>query len=236
MPKKPATPTPNQEQCLKVVWDLTEQGETPVTNTELAKRLGLGNSTVSDMVRRLVDGGFLNHEPYGAIRLTDSGSRAAVRVVRRHRILETCLAELFGYAWDEVHEEADALEHAASDELINRMERRLGHPRRDPHGDPIPSADGEISADAGHTLDTLAPGKRAVVARVTDREPELLRYLAAHGVRIGSTVVRQSGSPLASDVTCAVPGSDDPLTISARHAQLITVTPARRPTPSTVRA
>lgn len=225
MSSRPVALTPNQEQFLKVIWGLVERGTDPVTNTELAKSLGLGNSTVSDMVRRLVEAGLLSHRPYGAIVLTPKGSHDAVRVVRRHRILETGLVEIFGYSWDEVHDEADALEHAASNKLIDRMEKQLGNPTHDPHGDPIPSADGEVRRAAGAFLDELGAGTRARVVRVADREPDVLRYLSANGVGIGSTLVRRDASPLATDVTCAVAGSDRTVTMSKEHAHLVMVTP-----------
>ncbi|SER96679.1 DtxR family transcriptional regulator, Mn-dependent transcriptional regulator [Propionibacterium cyclohexanicum] len=223
MSSKPTVLTPPQEQCLKVIWGLAERGVDPVTNTELAKSLGLGNSTVSDMVRRLVDAGLLSHQPYGAIALTGKGSQDALRMVRRHRILETGLVEIFGYSWDEVHDEADALEHAVSDKLIDRMEGQLGHPTHDPHGDPIPSADGEITRAGGQPLDALKDGARVRVARVSDRKPELLRYLTANGVGIGTTLVLRDSSPMASDVTCVVSGTTRSVTMSRAHAHLVTV-------------
>lgn len=223
MSSKPVALTPTQEQCLKVIWGLAERGTDPVTNSELAKSLGLGNSTVSDMVRRLVEAGLLTHQPYGAIALTASGSHDAVRVVRRHRILETGLVDIFGYSWDEVHEEADALEHAASDKLIDRMEQQLGHPSHDPHGDPIPSADGTVTRAVGRFLDEIEAGSQARVVRVADREPQLLRYLSANGVGIGSVLIRKDASPLATDVSCVVSGSHRSVTMSKEHAHLVMV-------------
>ncbi len=129
---------------LKAVWTASEWGGPGASITGLANRMGVVPSTASETVSRLVEAGLLAHEPYRDVLLTEEGRRRAVKQIRRHRILETYLATVLGYGWEEVHEEAEVLEHAISDRLLERLDAALGHPLRDPHGDPIPQADGTL--------------------------------------------------------------------------------------------
>ncbi|WP_062378568.1 metal-dependent transcriptional regulator [Demequina pelophila] len=176
---------------VKVVWSATEWTDTPVTTKFLSQRLNVSAPTVSENVRKLVTAGLLEHEPYGAITLTREGERRALQMVRRHRIIETFLVTQLRYGWDEVHDEAEVLEHACSARLIDALDGLLGHPRRDPHGDPIPSPAGEVDAVEGVNLAAAAVG-RWVVTRVSDADPEVLRELAALGVVVDArlTVLR----------------------------------------------
>lgn len=173
---------------LKAVWTLQEWAEEPVTTTLLASRLGLSPSTVSEQVRRLVDRGLLLHDPYQPVQLTGRGRREALGVVRRHRLLETYLVAELGYTWDEVHAEAELLEHVVSDVLVERMDAKLGHPRLDPHGDPIPTSEGEVERPRTRPLADCGPGERGVVVRVSDRDPAVLRWCDERGVRPGAVV------------------------------------------------
>ncbi|GEL96211.1 DtxR family transcriptional regulator [Cellulomonas composti] len=166
---------------LKVVWSATEWVPVPVTTKLLAARLGVGASTVSETVRRLCDAGLLTHEPYGTVGLTETGRRHALAMVRRHRLVETFLVEVLGYGWDEVHDEAEVLEHAVSDVFVERLAQRLGHPDRDPHGDPIPAADGTVHLPPASPLWDVDPGAWRV-ARISDADPDLLRYLDEVGI------------------------------------------------------
>src|SRR5437588_11404369 len=156
---------------LKVIWSATEWSETPITVKQLAERLGVRAATISDGIRRLADQGMLVHEPYGTIELTAAGRDHAVAMVRRHRLIETFLVEELGYAWDEVHDHAEVLEHAVSDTLVDRIDRRLGYPSRDPHGDPIPTADGTARRLDADPLTAAPPGVRLVVTRISDSDP-----------------------------------------------------------------
>lgn len=174
--------TATTQDYLKVVWAAREWDDDGPTTTALAARLGLSVSSVSEGVRRLAAQGLLEHAPYGSIELTEKGRRAALAVVRKHRIIETFLVAYLGYGWDEVHDEAEVLEHAVSDEFVERLAARLGHPERDPHGDPIPARDGTVPHVAARRLSELEAGTAAVVARVSDDEPELLRYFAGIGL------------------------------------------------------
>ncbi|MFC4243195.1 metal-dependent transcriptional regulator [Gryllotalpicola reticulitermitis] len=173
---------------LKVIWSATEWAPAPVTVTQLATRMGVRKATVSDAVRRLVDSGLLTHEPYGAVELSDLGREHAVAMVRRHRILETFLVESLGYAWDEVHDEAERLEHAVSDTLIDRIDALLDHPSRDPHGDPIPSRDGSPHLPPAMLLADAPTGVPLRVERISDADSAVLRELAAHSIRPGATI------------------------------------------------
>lgn len=175
---------------LKVIWSATEWAPAPVTVTQLAGRMGVRKATVSDAVRRLVDAGLLTNEPYGAVELTELGREHAVGMVRRHRILETFLVESLGYDWDEVHDEAERLEHAVSDTLIDRIDALLGHPLRDPHGDPIPTRDGASRVPEAMLLTDAPAGVPLRVERISDADPAVLRGLAAHGIRPGTTLTK----------------------------------------------
>ena len=175
------------EDYLKVIYDLERVGEPAATN-DIAERLAISPASVSGMMRRLADQRLITHEPYRGVRLTDSGRRAALRTLRRHRILECYLTEVLGYPWDGVHEEAERLEHAASEELIERMARALGDPVQDPHGAPIPTRDGRVEEQSLRTLATAATGERVRVRRVQDEDAPRLRYLAELGIRPGAVL------------------------------------------------
>lgn len=172
---------------LKVIWTTGEWSQRPVTTKMLAERLGVGPSTVSETIRRLADQGLVEHAPYAAIALTAEGERHAVQVVRRHRLIETFLVSELGYGWDEVHDEAEILEHAVSDLMVERIDTRLGHPTRDPHGDPIPDPEGTVPAPPAEMLWDLERGA-GTVARISDSDPGLLRYLASVGVVLDARV------------------------------------------------
>lgn len=177
------TTSPAIEDYLKTVYAHTEWQPEPITPSVLAARLGVAPSSVTEMVKKMAAQGLVAHVPYGAVRLTEAGTARALAVVRRHRLIETWLVDEMGYAWDEVHDEAEVLEHSISDRLLEAIDARLGRPQRDPHGDPIPGADGSIAAEPFVRADQAANGHRGRVIRISDRDPELLRALEAAGVR-----------------------------------------------------
>jgi DtxR family Mn-dependent transcriptional regulator len=156
------------------------------------------------MVRRLADQGLITHEPYRGVRLTEDGRRAALRTLRRHRILECYLTEVLGYPWDRVHDEAEQLEHAASEELIERMALALGDPTHDPHGAPIPSREGEVDETTLRTLADAAAGEQLRVRQVMDKDAERLRYLAELGIRPGALVRVLERAPFDGPITLGV--------------------------------
>jgi DtxR family Mn-dependent transcriptional regulator len=194
------------EDYLKAVYELELAGDAAATTT-LAQRLGVAPGSVSGMVRRLAEQGFVAHEPYRGVRLTDRGRRAALRTLRRHRVIEAYLATALGYPWDRVHAEAERLEHAASDELIDRMAAALGEPTVDPHGAPIPTREGAVDETRHATLADLAPGSVARVVRVSDANSEMLRYLAELQIRPGAVVRVLSRAPFGGPVTLEVAGA-----------------------------
>ena len=177
----------NVQDYLKVIWDLEEWDDGPVHPTDIAERTGMKQSTISGALSRMVNAGLVEHKPYGRVGLTSAGRRSAVTMVRRHRLLETFLVEVLGYTWDEVHEEADALEHAVSEKLVDRIDRYLGHPAQDPHGDAIPTESGSMPVvPLTKPLSQAEDGQTVRVWRVSDQDPALLRYLSKHRVRPGT--------------------------------------------------
>jgi DtxR family transcriptional regulator, Mn-dependent transcriptional regulator len=185
---KTSTPSSSIEDYVKVIYSFTEWQDKPITSSQLAQRLGVANSSVSEMVRKLKDQGLVDHQPYSAITLTADGVRLALSMVRRHRLIETYLVRKLGYSWDEVHDEAELLEHAVSDTFIERMAAKLGNPMRDPHGDPIPAADGTVLMPRAHRMSELDNGHTGRITRISDENPELLRYLAAEEIDLDADV------------------------------------------------
>ncbi|MBC3189818.1 metal-dependent transcriptional regulator [Pseudonocardia sp. C8] len=176
------------ENYLKTIFLLAERGEDAVGVSALAERLGVSSPSASGMVRKLVDAGLVDHARYAGITLTPAGRTSALAVVRRHRLIEMFLVTELDLAWDEVHEEAEALEHTVSDRLLDRIDDRLGHPRFDPHGDPIPGRDGSLPEVRARRLPELEYGEGGALVRVDDTDPEVLRYLDANDVRLGDRV------------------------------------------------
>ena len=176
------------EDHLKVIWAALEWGGAPTTVKALAQRFGTTPAAASSTIKRLVGQGLLVHQPYGPILLTPAGERQAVMMVRRHRLIETFLVEHLGYGWDEVHDEAENLEHASSDLLIDRIEDLLGNPRVDPHGDPIPTRSGEVTYPAEARRVSAAEPGEYLVTRISDDSAELLGWFDSTGISIGATL------------------------------------------------
>lgn len=187
------------ENYLKTIYAHTEWQADAITPSVLAERLGLAPSTVTEMVKKLAASGLVTHVRYGAISLTDTGRAEAVAVVRRHRLVETWLVREMGYSWDEVHDEAEVLEHAISDRLLESIDARLGFPDRDPHGDPIPASDGSVRREDAVLLGSAKLGHVGIVLRISDRDPQLLRALESSGINIGTTVSVVGGAVIAGD-------------------------------------
>lgn len=165
------------EDYLKTIYSLSA-GREAANTSAIAERMGIAAGSVTGMLKRLAEQGLVEHVPYYGARLTASGEREAVRLIRRHRVLELFMVQVLGYTWDRVHDEAESLEHAATDELIDRMASVLGEPASDPHGAPIPAGEGRFVESHYPTLGEMAVGSRGVLRRVQDEDPEALRYLA----------------------------------------------------------
>ncbi|MBM7825254.1 DtxR family Mn-dependent transcriptional regulator [Arcanobacterium pluranimalium] len=177
----------SHEDYLKAVWMISERNSGHVAPKDIAQQLSLSPSTVSEGIKRLVAMGLVLHDRYGDVSLTPEGRTIGVEMVRKHRLIETFLVDELGYSWDEVHTEAESLEHAVSDLFISRIDERLGFPHRDPHGDPIPRADGTTHPVRTENLAQQCAGSQAMVVRVADHDPELLTYVAEIGLVPGTS-------------------------------------------------
>ena len=208
MTETPAAPevTASAEDYLKAVY-ASEHAGVPAATGELAHRLGVAPASVSGMLRRLAEQGLLTVERYRGARLTPEGRRVALRTLRRHRVPECYLAAVLGYPWDRVHDEAERLEHAASDELVDRMAAALGNPSVDPHGAPIPSAEGTVDDPVYTALADLETGVRARVARVTESDAGMLPYLDGLGIRPGVDVLIAAREPFDGPISIEVAGA-----------------------------
>jgi DtxR family Mn-dependent transcriptional regulator len=203
--RDPDSLTAPVEDYLKAVYEIERSGSAAATTT-LASRLGVAPASVSGMVRRLAEQGLLAYEPYRGVTLTATGRTAALRTIRRHRVLESYLTTVLGYAWDRVHEEAERLEHAASDELVDRMARALGDPAVDPHGAPIPTREGRVDETVHGTLAEVGVGERARVVRVSDADGAMLRYLAELGILPGTALCIVAREPFGGPIAVEVAG------------------------------
>ncbi|HXW57968.1 MAG TPA: metal-dependent transcriptional regulator [Solirubrobacteraceae bacterium] len=184
-----ATKEPLRSQAVedysKAIYSLQSHSDEPVSTNALAERLGITPGSVSAMLHKLDELGLIDHVPYRGVRLTPDGRRLALEVIRHHRLLESFLADALGMPWDRVHAEAEVLEHVLSEDLEALIAAKLGHPTVDPHGDPIPSADLTLEEHSTRSMDDLQPGDRGVFVRVSDADPEMLRYLAGRGISPG---------------------------------------------------
>ena len=176
--------SPSVEDYLKGIYTLTERGD-PASTSALSQTLGVQPASITGMIKRLATLGYVEHLPYKGVQLTENGSREALRIIRRHRILETYLQEKLEYTWSEVHQEAELLEHAVSDKLISRMAKVLKDPTHDPHGAPIPTASGEVPEAHLLTLLDVRPDDLVQIEAVQDEDPIKLQYLEESGLTPG---------------------------------------------------
>lgn len=192
--------TRSVEDYLKTIYQFSESGQV-ATTTGIAEQLGVAAPSVSGMVKRLAENGLVLHEPYKGVTLTRTGKREALRMLRRHRLIEAYLVEHLGYTWDTVHDEAERLEHAVSDDLVSRMAEALGDPRFDPHGDPIPSADGVMEVRPTVPLPEIAEGETVTIVRVDTDAGDRLRWFADNGLVPGAVVKVVEHQPFSGPVT-----------------------------------
>lgn len=192
----------------KAIYSLHSRFDEPVSTSALADRLKVSPASASAMVKRLEERGLAEREPYHGVVLTEAGERVALEVMRHHRLLELYLAEALGMPWDRIHAEAERLEHAISPELSALIAEKLGHPTHDPHGDPIPTADGEIDEAPTRALAELADGEGGTLVRVSDSDPAMLRYLADRGIEVGTALQVRGREPFGGPLTVTAAGAD----------------------------
>jgi DtxR family transcriptional regulator, Mn-dependent transcriptional regulator len=217
----PETLTAAVQDYVKAIYTL-DSGEGAVTTTALAERLDVRPASVSGMLPKLMELGLVEHEPYHGVRLTQRGTRVALEVVRHHRLLELFLVESLGMTWDEVHAEAEVLEHVLSEELEELIAAKLGDPAFDPHGDPIPSRELKVPKDRSRSLHSLEPGERATFVRVSDSDPEMLRFLSDRGIAPGAQIEVVERQPF--DGPLYVRAGDDVHVLGAVLARAMRVT------------
>lgn len=204
--------SPAEQDYLKAIYHLQrKEAGGPVATAALARWLGIAASSVSSMVKKLAEAGYVAHSPYQGMALTEWGEKAALETLRHHRLLETYLSERLGVPWDQVHAEADRLEHALSEELEDRLDADLGYPTTDPHGAPIPTKEGVIHAPPTVPLWRAAPGSTVVVAEVEDEDAALLVHLAELGLRPGATVEVLGKGPFNGPLLVRVAGHEHAL-------------------------
>lgn len=198
-------------------------GQKLVPMGQLAAALGIAPGTATTMVRALSESGLVSYEPYNGVRLTSAGTKLAARVLRRHRLIELFLVQVMGMNWDEVHEDAEHMEHVVSDRLIERIDEMLGRPEFDPHGDPIPNAEGQVAERALETLLTCPLHTPVTVARVTDQDAAFLRFIESHHLKPGQTIEVEARDEV-SDSVRLKGKNDQRMTIGARAASKLLVT------------
>lgn len=231
MPDEPPALSRSVEDYLKAIYGLSEQGSAASTS-EIAAALDVQPASVSGMIKRLAEFGYVQHIPYRGVRLSPEGTREALRIIRRHRILETYLSQRLGYSWDDVHEEAERLEHAASETLIERMAAALEHPRHDPHGAPIPTRSGHVEATDDPTLAEMKAGSRVRIRAVEDEDSERLRYLEARGLLPGVLLRVETRSPFNGPITVRIGNEGGATeTLGRELAGRIRVRPSETPSP-----
>src|SRR5688500_16213521 len=218
-------PSSTVENYLKAIYQaqlhLPRKGDL-VPMGQLASALGVVPGTATTMVKALAESDLVKYEPYAGVRLTASGERLAAMVVRRHRLIELFLVKVMGMSWTEVHEEAEHLEHAVSERLIERIDEMLGRPAVDPHGDPIPDPEGTVDRRKYDTLLTCPLGSRVTVSRVTDQDTSFLRFVERHDLKPGSVVEVQERDEAADSVRLKGQNNRQ-ITIGARAASKVLV-------------
>src|SRR5438309_1948281 len=218
--------TPSVEDYLKVIYHLSNQGGFAATS-DIAAMLEVAPPSVSGMVKRLSETGLIEHVPYRGVQLTAQGRRAALRMIRRHRLLELYLTQQLGYDWGSVHAEAERLEHAVSDELIDRMARALGDPQYDPHGDPIPTAAGEIEEAELVSLADASVGTKLELRQVGTQDPARLRYFAEQGLTPGVLITVTDRQPFNGPTTIGLVPSGDPRVVGRELASKLGIVTGR---------
>jgi DtxR family transcriptional regulator, Mn-dependent transcriptional regulator len=211
------------ENYVKAIYQIAAANKEQAASTgKVAEALGVSPGTVTSMLKTLNESGLAEYMPYEGARLTEAGRTLALRVLRRHRLIELFLSRTLKMTWDEVHEEAENMEHAVSDLLIDRIDTFLGHPATDPHGDPIPKADGTVAGSTGRSLSEIRVGQRFKVVRVIDQSPEFLRYLTETGLKLNATGAVIANRLESGTITVEVAGQQTTLAHTIADRLLVT--------------
>jgi DtxR family Mn-dependent transcriptional regulator len=212
------------ENYVKTIFQIcTRQGGKPATTGEIATVLQVSPGTVTSMLKTLSESELATYAPYEGVRLTSAGKALALRIIRRHRLIEVFLVRTLGLSWHEVHEEAEHLEHAVSDRLIERIDAFLDHPKTDPHGDPIPTAEGNIEDHHTHSLAELGAGAPFRIVRVLDQSPDFLRYLSEAGLVLGAGGQVTANRPEAGVIAVQLASGDATIGHGAAEKLLVEV-------------
>ena len=217
----PESISASAEDYAKAIYALEARKGGAVSTNDLAERLGVTPGSVSAMLRKLSEVGLLEHEPYHGVRLTSQGRRVALEVLRHHRLIELFLAEELGMPWDRVHAEAEVLEHVLSEDLERLIAARLGNPTVDPHGDPIPTVEFGIEERSTYSLDELPVGAAGRFVRVSDSDPEMLRYLAERGIALGDRLQVSDRQPFGGPVFVRFGEREHPIGGELAHAMRV---------------
>lgn len=211
------------ENYVKAIFQICfAQSGRPAATGQVAAALSVSPGTVTSMLKTLSESGLATYAPYEGVRLTAAGSALALRVMRRHRLIELFLVKTLQLTWDEIHEEAEHMEHAVSDRLVDRIDEYLGFPQVDPHGDPIPRADGSLEMPASRTLAQCPAGFEFCLARVVDQSPEFLRFLTEAGLPLGARGEVVGSSEAGGALTVEVAGRQTSLAREAAEKILVT--------------
>jgi len=215
-------PSLTVENYIKTIFQVCLAGDGQAATGQLATALSVSPGTVTSMLKTLSESNLVTYTPYEGVRLTTAGNALALRIVRRHRLIELFLVKTLQLAWDEVHEEAEHMEHAVSDRLIDRIDEYLGHPACDPHGDPIPRSDGSFEVPPSKTLAECQVGDEFRLSRVIDQSPEFLRFLSSSGLPLGASGRVVANQTEAGIVTVKVSGQETTLGRAAAEKILVT--------------
>ena len=213
------------EDYLKTIYKL-QQGVQSVSTSDIARAMNVSSASVTNMVKRLAQLGLVEYESYRGVTVTGTGEKVALEIIRHHRLLELYLKEVMGYSWEKVHEEAEHLEHHISEDFENKLDELLGYPTHDPHGDPIPTREGEIAESTTDPLSDVEPGRGVVIQRVSDNDPEMLAYLEDIGLLPGRAVIIIDKAPFHGPITLRIDGQEQ--VVGYRIASNVFVDPASR--------
>jgi DtxR family Mn-dependent transcriptional regulator len=207
--------TSTVENYLKALFLLDPYDEKPVATGKLAQSLNVTPGSATSMIKTLAQAGLVNHRPHYGVRLSERGRDVAVHVVRRHRIVELFLVQILGMDWSQVHDEAEQLEHVVSDDVIHRMDALLGYPTVDPHGDPIPAADGTLPLRTLAQLASCKEGDCVAVARIGNQDSAFLKFAEEHGLLLGASIIVTSRNDMSESITLQSGGKEVVLGLAA---------------------